>query len=155
MEPFAPRRVEILASVRHESWDLKRYAISYSPDASPDLARFEPAMRLALDCLPEPAITAERVGVGFVILHQGRDVGYLVLAWWDRENELPLRVFVLEQGAPWRPARDSESVCVWDLEVIWAERMAYVETVLRDGRSGRDAYLSRSAPHLSSVQRQR
>jgi hypothetical protein len=44
-------------------------------------------------------------------------------------------VFVRQQspGATWRPARESESVCVWDLEVIWLERQAYVQTVLGGG----------------------
>jgi len=74
---------------------------------------------------------------------------YTVLCWWDRENELPIRVWVAEQdgGAPvWRTARDSESVCVWDLEVIWEERQAYVETVLGgESETAQQRYLEREA----------
>jgi hypothetical protein len=55
-----------------------------------------------------------------------------VLAWWDNENELPLRVFVreLEGDSQWRAARGVESFCVWDLQVIAFERDAYVATLL-------------------------
>jgi hypothetical protein len=38
-------------------------------------------------------------------------------------------------------ADPSESVCVWDLEVIWAERQAYVDTLL--GEHTADDYLAR------------
>lgn len=59
-----------------------------------------------------------------------------MLCWWDRENELPIRVFVRQHdGSPWRPAQGSESVCVWDLQVICFERDAYVHTVMA-GRAG-------------------
>ena len=76
--------------------------------------------------------------MGFVIEHQAIGIDYLVLAWWDRENELPLRIFVRERDAQaaWRTARGGESVCVWDLEVIGAERDAYIATVLDGGDGG-------------------
>ena len=52
-----------------------------------------------------------------------------MLGWWERENELPIRVFVRAADG-WRPAADGESFCVWDLRVIWWEREAYVNTLL-------------------------
>jgi hypothetical protein len=99
-----------------------------------DERRFSGGIELALAALPQPARTDERPGVAFLILHQGNGIDYTVLAWWDRENELPLRVFVCDRPGSndWRHARDSESVCVWDLQVIWAEREAYIRTVLGD-----------------------
>lgn len=112
----------------HGEWQLKLYAIAL---ASFDETRFAEGLKLALAALPAPARTAERPAVGFCILHQGRGADYVVLGWWDRENELPLRVFVSTPEEPaWRPARGSESVCVWDLEVIAFERDAYVSTLL-------------------------
>jgi hypothetical protein len=70
-----------------------------------------------------------------------------VLGWWDRENELPLRVFVspdLSAGS-WRRSEGSESVCVWDLEILWAEREFYVATVLKPGSGDVAEYLARFA----------
>jgi len=98
-------------------------------------------MELLWDTLPDPAEAEGRPGVGWVILHLGRDVDYLVLGWWDRENELPVRIWVREGGNPWRVARGPESFCVWDLEVMAHERDAYVRHVLRLGPSGVDDYL--------------
>lgn len=42
---------------------------------------------------------------------------------------MPTRVFLRDRGN-WRPARDGESFCVWDLEIMWHERCAYIRTML-------------------------
>jgi hypothetical protein len=146
MQTYRPRRIVPLAPLTQGGWFLKRYAITYG-DAVFDHARFEGALALALAAVPAPAVTPERPGVGFVIEHQGNAFDYAIVAWWDRENELPLRVFVREQqpGAEWRPGHGSESVCVWDLQVIWAEREAYVTTVLGPLETGgRESYIART-----------
>jgi hypothetical protein len=151
MRPYQPRAVARLAPVIHGDWTLKSYSIVYGTEPF-DPARFTGGLPLALACLPQPAVTPDRLGVGFVIEHQGRQIDYLVLGWWDRQNELPLRIFVRDYAddGKWRPARGSESVCVWDLEVIWHERQAYVDTVMRaDSTDGEDRYLQRTLTHGS------
>ena len=145
MIPYAARRIAPLARLSVDDWELKRYSVSHTGQVF-DEARFSGGVALARAVLPQPARTAERPGVGFLVLHQGNGIDYTVLAWWDRENELPLRVFVCERPGSnaWRAARDSESICVWDLQVIWAEREAYVGTVLAvDVADGVTRYLSR------------
>ena len=148
MEPFAPRRVRSHGTRETNGWRLKVYSISYD-GAPPDWLVFEPSLLLADAALPAPAQAPGRAGLGFVIAHSGRGMWYTVLCWWDRENELPIRVWVAEQNgaAPaWRAARESESVCVWDLDVIWQERQAYVETVLAAPNDATDqAYLARTS----------
>jgi hypothetical protein len=136
IEPFHDRAITTLPSLEHQGWTIKRYAICYGA-TSHDASRFDGGRSLALSVLSPSATGPGRVGAGFIIEHQGNMVDYLVLAWWDRQNELPLRVFVREPGADWRAARDAESVCVWDLQIIWAERQAYVSTVMA-GKDSRD-----------------
>lgn len=114
-------------------WAVKMYSI-HAEDRPIDRPRFEGVVPQVLSALPSPAIVEGRVGVAILILHQGRGVDYAVLAWWDRENELPLRVFVSEGGKnAWRAARGSESICVWDMEVLWGERQLYVRNVMGHG----------------------
>lgn len=110
-----------------------------------DWAGFAPGMDAALRELPEADEARGCPGLGFLIAHQGRTGDYAVIAWWDRENELPMRVFVRRSGEAWRPAQDNESICVWDLEILWAERQAWVETMLTPGGGGEEAYLAREA----------
>ncbi len=139
-QPFAPRALASGPPLIDAGWRLKSYGIAWG--GHPRLAGDEPGcLELLWDALPDPAEAEGRPGVGWVILHLGRDADYLVLGWWDRENELPVRIWVREGGNPWRPAGGSESFCVWDLEVISHERDAYVRHVLRPGAPGVEAYL--------------
>ena len=134
MRPYEPRPIRFHGLREVDGWRVKRYSIAYGAEPL-DWAEFEPAIALADAALPRPAVTAARVGVGFLIAHRGRTASYCVVAWWDNENELPVRVCVrgLDRGSAWREARGSESFCVWDLQVIAFEREAYVATVLAGG----------------------
>ena len=126
--PFAPRRTVRLDLTTRRGVALRRWWIDLQEAAGPDEADWAPALDLAEAALPAVR-TPESPGVGFLILHRGHGADYLVLAWWARQNELPLRVFVRYPGtddAAWRTAHGEESVCVWDLEVIAREREAYV-----------------------------
>ena len=151
MHPYSPRPIRFHGLVTHEGWVLKRYTVtlaSADTESATDWSEFTRGRELAFAELPAPARTAVRPGVGFVIEHRGAGADYVVLGWWDRENELPVRIMVRDQqpGSTWRPAGPSESFCVWDLQVISFERDAYVTTMLARGAedSSRDRYLSDS-----------
>jgi hypothetical protein len=68
----------------------------------------------------------------------------LIVCWWDRENELPTRIFIRAEGE-WRPASGGESFCVWDLRVMWWEREAYVHTMLAGRTDALNHYLTNTA----------
>ena len=137
--PFAPRVASFRGIVERAGHRLKGYSIRYG-EPPVDWDEHREGVELALAGLPEAEPDQGRPGLGFLLVHRGRAAVYVVLGWWDRQNELPVRVFVQNEG-PWRPARESESFCVWDLEIIAAERDAYVATVLADGDA--EAYLAR------------
>ena len=141
MKPFEPRPIQFLRIHEHEGWRIKLYSIALDA-AAVDEDGFAQGLVLALAALPQPATTQERPGAAYCVMHQGRGADYLVLGWWDRENEMPVRVFVCpaEEDA-WRAARGSESFCVWDLQVVAFERDAYVATVLAEPSLGVRAYL--------------
>lgn len=142
--PYLPRATGWHGVREHAGHHLKVYSVRYG-DAAFELDDYVDGVDLALSSLPRPDPRNGRPGLGFVVVHRGRGMDYVVLGWWDRENELPIRVFVREEG-PWRPARGGESFCVWDLEIIGHERDAYVETVLDEDQEGAaGAYLERVA----------
>ncbi|HLF56236.1 MAG TPA: hypothetical protein VI942_05250 [Thermoanaerobaculia bacterium] len=144
MIPYAPRPIRFHGVRELVGFRLKDYSIVHRA-GTVDWLDFARGFEVVLDQLPRPAVANGRPGVGFRIAHQGDGARYAVLAWWDRENELPLRIAVRRGAEPWRAARADESVCVWDLQVIAAERNAYVETVLAAGagEAGLRAYLER------------
>jgi hypothetical protein len=136
-EEFSPRPV-LSHGVRDAGgYKLKEYSILYGPDAL-SVGQFALGLPAAFAALPQPAVTPSRPGAGVLILHQGRGARYIVLGWWDNENELPLKIWTQSRaigGAPWLPASGGQSVCVWDIEVLNFERNAYVERVLRSPKS--------------------
>lgn len=145
LTPFAPRPVTFRGVIDCAGYQLKSYSIVCG-DVALDESVYEEGMKLVERALPQPAIDRHRPGLGFVIFHQGEGVHYLVLAWWDQVNEMPLHVWVhtFEPETQWREAQGGESVCVWDLEVIAHERTCYVEEILSKADAPDfDAYRSR------------
>jgi hypothetical protein len=142
--------VRFLGVREHDHYQIKTYSIlhareHYLPET------FESGFRFAASHLPRsaappaPPHPPSRPGLAFAILHQGLTGDYFILAWWDRENELPLRVFVrqpptdrktADSAAQWRPASaaNGESICIWDLHILWHERQAYIATLLNSAR---------------------
>ncbi|WP_186379900.1 isochorismatase family protein [Yersinia intermedia] len=127
-QPYLPRDITSAGVKYLKQWQLKRYVIRYS-QAQGDTPDYAPAYQLVGQWLPDEAETVNRPGIGFVIEHQGKTLNYLIVGWWDNENELRVKVWVQEQGV-WRAARD-ESFCVWDLQVMAFERDAFVATLLQ------------------------
>lgn len=64
----------------------------------------------------------------FAIFHDGAGMEYLVLCWWGNDNELFTSVSVHTDGE-WVEDPSRFSFCLYDLEVIWFERNAFVETL--------------------------
>lgn len=130
-EAYRDRAIAFLGVRDLAGWRLKLYSIRYGEDPLPERV-YEEGIARAVEALPSPPVTPERPGVGFLILHRGRSVHYLVLNWWDRENELFNRVLMrgFADGDAWAWGRGGETACVWDLQVLAFERDAYVERVL-------------------------
>ena len=139
---YQPRPLTFLGVESIAGHQLKVYAIRYG-DRPFDRSRFADGCELAAAALTTGS-TDGCPGLGFIVLHQAATQDYLILCWWERENELPTRVYV---SAPegWRPAVGSESFCVWDLSVMWWERQAYVASMLSGRDGGVAAYLSSTA----------
>jgi hypothetical protein len=64
----------------------------------------------------------------FVIFHDGSSALYLVLAWWGNDNELFTSVSV-RTDAGWIEDPSRFSFCLWDMEVMWFERNAFIDCV--------------------------
>lgn len=146
---YATRPLQFTGVANVGGYRMRTYELRFEdrPLAS---SRFDRGFAVACDALPTPAVDGVRPGVGFVIQHQGETGDYLILCWWDNENELPTRVFV-RKGEVWLPATERESFCVWDLEIFWFERQQYVATVLAGGSP--DDYVG--CPGLSDQNGQR
>ena len=143
IEPYVPRKVEFLKEVSFEDWRLKVYGLSTGKDpVTDDLVSI--ALRQLLPTLPLPAITEDRYGVGFTIIHRGTLRNWFSLDWWEYEDILFHQLF----SSPLDDinsisAEDSSAIaCVHELKIINFECEAWIVTALNgDGDPGFRNYM--------------
>jgi prepilin-type processing-associated H-X9-DG protein len=131
-EPYKPRPIRFLELWQESGWRMKVYGIAYNRDL-PRRELVEAAKRVARQRLPQPAITSNRYGAGFLGIHDGRGANFVFVDWWADENELHHHVYISPAGQPTqlRYATEADSkACVWDLHVMNFERQAWLDTVL-------------------------
>ena len=105
---YQPRPLRFVGVEEIGEYRLKVYAIRYAVEPDFEWGRFAGWEELAASVLPQPAVAEARPGVGFAVLHQAQGEDYLILGWWDWENELPTRVF-LRGKEGWCAARGGRS----------------------------------------------
>lgn len=118
MNSFAPRNIEALKN--SSSHGLKLYTISCTADPV-ETAKFWGRLEEIMEQRGLGPNTA-----GFAILHEGDTMPYLVVAWWENENELFTSVSIQREGRGWLEDPEYYSFCLWDLEVIWHERNSFI-----------------------------
>jgi hypothetical protein len=131
-EPYRPRTVRCLEVAEFDGWRIKVYGIAYE-GSTPERTLVGAALDTARPNLPDPAITDDRYGVGFLGVHQGRSSNFVFLDWWAQENELHHRIWFSSQTQPasLRAARPGDPIaCAWDLTLLAHERDARVSHVL-------------------------
>lgn len=142
---YEPRPIRFLELARRGEWRLKVYGIAAENDR-PRAELVSAAKAVAFERLPEPAVTEDRYGVGFLIVHEGVDANFVLSDRWTGENMIHQDVFTSPLDAPTRLERlpDGPTACVWELYVLGFERQAWISTVLAnpDGPDV-DAYLGR------------
>lgn len=144
-KPYKRRSIRFLDTVDFKDWKMKVYSISAKREyVAPGLA--EMAKTIVTDVLPEQAVTDQHYGLGFVMLHEGLDGNYIVTNWWEGENMLCNQIWAAPAEDPYafRSFADTGIIsCVWELEVLYHEKKAWIQAML-DNESGPDAetYLS-------------
>lgn len=103
----------------------------------PPAALVAAAKRIAEHRLPAACDHDDAYGVGFLAVHEGRDANFVVVNWWNRESELQRHVYRSALETP-EALHDVTATgisgTVWDLQILWFERNAWVEKVLGNPR---------------------
>jgi hypothetical protein len=135
--PHRPRRIRYLGERHARGWRCKLYGIARDGER-PREQLVASATAAAERVLPQPPVTGpgdvdERYGIGFIIAHDGRDYGYVLVDWFAGENEIHERLLSMPlDGSAELTAYPSPAIgCVWELEVVDFERRAWIEHVLK------------------------
>ncbi|WP_027708439.1 hypothetical protein [Zooshikella ganghwensis] len=119
---FLKRKIEYVNEYKDPD-EVKVYSISFTGkkvDVSKYVARLaEIKSEKGLDWNSVPA---------YAIFHDGEEREYLIFCWWLNGNELFHSVSVKEDSG-WVEDASKYSFCVYDLEIMWAERNFYIQAV--------------------------
>jgi len=142
---YKKRKVHFINQASHNNWRIKVYGISVSGEPLADELVYN-AVNNLLPNLPETAITDQRYGVGFLIIHQGTMRNWFLLDWWETEDIMHHLLFSspLEEPDSITAEPDTSLIaCVHELRVINFESEAWIKTMLNEDRNSvPDAYLT-------------
>lgn len=117
---YRPRPIASLPA-KTDADGIKLYTIAPEGKAV-DASRYLPRLRAMKQARP----VAWRDTPAFAICHEGASARYLVLGWWGNSNEMFIAV-AAEDASGWVEDLSRYSFCLWDMEVMWHERNAFVE----------------------------
>jgi hypothetical protein len=132
MELYQPRNICFEGIREYHGWKMKLYSIVYREENRSELLAQQSRK------LPEtelPPIGDGNYGLGFLIVHHGKDANFVLLDWWCNENELRHQVYYSTKEQPGQLIRQNSSspiACVWDLGVIYHERNAWVRHMMKN-----------------------
>lgn len=75
----------------------------------------------------------ETYNIATLILHEGKEGCFAIINWWIDENMLQNHVYLSTYDEPQKFVLYSDKgimTCVWELEVIWFERDAWIKHIL-------------------------
>ena len=131
-EPYVSRPTKFIDQVNSEGWRIKVYGISPKSKPLPAEVVTE-GMANVLSHLPQPYVTEQRYGVGFLIIHHGIMRNWYLLDWWEKEDIIHHKLFSSPLNKPsaiFREPDKSLIACVHELRVIAFESEAWINTVL-------------------------
>ncbi len=143
-DQYVARPIEFIDQVNSEGWRIKVYGVSAKSLPLPERIVSE-VLTTVLAHLPQPAVTEQRYGVGFLIIHQGTMRYWFLLDWWEKEDIIHHKLFSspLDQPSVITAEADKSLIaCVHELRVITFESEAWIKTALGpDDKSDFEEYL--------------
>ena len=134
LKPYEKRPVRFLEIIRHNDWQIKLYSISVK-HILVDAAIIKYAKQQLPEWLKKTNLyPLETYKVATLILHEGREGCFAIINWWIDENMQQQFVYLADYKKPLEFKLYSDKgifTCVWEMAVLWFERNAWVEYVLK------------------------
>ena len=137
---FELRKISLHRMQKWQDWDFKIYQIQ-AAGKEVEWGTYEKGVEALISQLVNRDAMVASSRVGYIIFHEGSSMHYLVACAWGNDNELFVEVRVFIDGE-WRKSEEY-SFCLYDMEVMWFERNAYVSS-LYSGNPDREQYLKTS-----------
>ena len=137
-DTFQPRKTTFIKVLQHGDWRIKVYTIN--ENEAFDIT----TLAKVLKQLPTPALTQNRYGVGFLIIHQGVVANWFLLNWWGYEDIIHQKLFSspVDDFAAIKNAEDKTIMaCIHELVIHHFEVKAWKKWVLSTETPDFEEYL--------------
>lgn len=133
MYAYEPRPARFLEIYHCGAWKVKVYGLSVKGEAiSPSFVRAA-CSHLKGWLAQSENYALPTYDLATLILHEGREGNFAIINWWIGENMLQNHVYYSTYEDPDNFSMFSDrgiQLCVWELEVVWFEREAWIRHVL-------------------------
>lgn len=133
LQSYHSRPIRFVDRVLLDDWQIKLYWISWKGEkVNKELV--ERGIKIIHKRLKSVSNKFMHYNIGFGIIHEGKDGTYAIISYWIEENMLDHMVFMFDtnnQDGFKRLEPDSIVTCVWELEVLYYEKVAWIDHVLK------------------------
>lgn len=133
-QPYQKRPVRFVELFPCHDWQIKLYSIS-NQNEFVSSSHINKAKQCVSDWLNDACnypLTSYKIAT--LILHEGKEGCFAIISWWIDENMLQLHVYLqsYDDTSSFQRYSDQGMVsCVWELAVLWFERNAWIEHILK------------------------
>lgn len=134
MTRYQPRKIRFERIIEVRQWRLKYYSLIF--DSSSIDEKIIRSVELKLETWLKQADNYKLTiyHVGTLIIHKWRGGYFAIINWWTDENMLQHFVYLATNDNPTEFNLFSDKgivTCIWELEILWFERNAWVNDVLK------------------------
>ncbi len=130
---YSPRPVRFIELYEINSWRIKIYSISLKAETVSERT-IKHAKKNIIEWLKKTEnCNLPTYKIATLILHEGKEGCFAIINWWIDENMLQLFVYLASTENPDGFKLFSNNgiiTCVWELEILWFERNAWIKHVL-------------------------
>ena len=134
MSIYQKRKIAFRELLNINDWKVKSYTITKN-----NFFQAESVYKNTLKLLPEwlemeNSFNAKHDNAAFLIFHEATEGVFILVNWWVGQNMLNSHVFVVRHGRPGVPEKisgDGLVACVWEMEVMNHERMAWLNHMMK------------------------
>ena len=131
---FKPRPIRFLELLDFNGWKVKTYSISFDSSDITEVITSTVKSNLCEWLLKSKDYNIPTYNIATLIIHKWRGGHFAIISWWTDENMLQVLVYLATNENPTHFKLYSDKgivTCVWEMEVLWFERNAWIEEVLR------------------------
>jgi hypothetical protein len=133
LTPYKARPIRFLEVYALQHWKIKIYSISVRHTLV-DAEHIENAkQQLQVWLEGSKLYPLETYKIATLILHETKEGCFAIINWWIDENMLQQFVYLASNEQPTEfkiYSNNGMFVCVWEMEVLWFEKNAWVKNIL-------------------------